>query len=48
MVKAAASKALERALLRTGPPLVGWVDFEEALGEVRVLWLGVGWGCVRM
>ena len=35
VVKAAASQALERALLRTGPPLVGWADFEEALSEVR-------------
>jgi hypothetical protein len=34
VVKAAASKALERALLRTGEGVVGWGDFEEALGEV--------------
>lgn len=43
VVKAAASRALERALLRTGAPLVGWGDFEEALGEVRMICMCPGW-----
>lgn len=34
-MKAASSRALERALLQTGEGVVGWGDLEDAVGEVR-------------